>query len=47
MDQEERIYALQVISMQHYHGNIILSNHGKGNQPNKDLKVFKKHRVND
>ena len=46
MGQEDRIYASKVIRKQHYHGNIIHSNHGNGTQPNKDFKVFKTHRVN-
>ena len=42
------IYASKVIGIQYYHGNsiIIHSNHINGTQPNKNLKVFKKHRVN-
>ena len=47
MDEQDRIYALKVISKQHNHGNIIDSNHGNGTQPHKDFEVFKKHRVND
>ena len=46
MDQEDRIYASKMISKQHNHGNIIHINHGNGIQPNKNFKVFKKHRVN-
>ena len=42
MDQEDRIYTLKLINVQHYRGNIIHSNHGNGTQPNKDVKVFKK-----
>ena len=44
MDLDDRIYTPKVISIQHYHGNIIHSNHGDGIQPNKG---FKKHRLND
>ena len=44
MDQEDRIYASEMISMQHY---IIDSNHGNETQPNKDFKVFKTHPAND
>ena len=43
MDQDDRIYTSKVISMQHYHGNIIASNRGNGTQPNTDFKVFKNH----
>ena len=42
-----QIYTSTVISIQHYHGKIIDSNHDNGTQPNKHFKVFKKHRVND
>ena len=42
MDQEDRIYASKMISIQHYHGNIIHTNHGNWIEPNKD---FKKHRM--
>ena len=44
MDQEDRIYTSEMISMQHY---IIDSNHGNETQPNKDFKVFKTHPAND
>ena len=47
MNQENRIFTSEVISIQHYHGNIIYSNHGNGTQQNKDFKVFKMDRVND
>ena len=47
MDQENRIYVSKVISIQHYHGNIMHSNHGNGTQQDKDFTVFKKHRAND
>ena len=47
MNQEDRIYASKVISIQDHHGNIIHNNHGNGTQRNKDFKVFEKHRVND
>ena len=50
MDQEDRIYASKVISIENYHGNhvnVLHSNYGNGTQPNKDFKVFKRHRVND
>ena len=46
-DQEVRIYASKVMSIQHYHGIIIDSNHGNGTQPIIDFKVFEKHRIND
>ena len=36
-----------MISIQHYYGNIIDSNHGNETQPNKYFKVFKNHRVNE
>ena len=36
-----------MISIQHYRGNIIHSIYGDGTQPNKDFKIFKRHRVND
>jgi len=43
MDQEDRIYTLNVLSI-HYHGNIIHCKHGNGTQPNKHFIVVKKHR---
>ena len=42
MNQEDRIYTSKVICIQHYHGNIIDSNHGNRNQPNKDLEILQK-----
>ena len=47
MDQENWIYASEVISIQHYHGNTIDGNHGSGSHPDEDIKVFNKHRVGD
>ena len=38
MDQDDRIYTSKVISIQHYDGKIINSNHGNGTQPNKNFK---------
>ena len=40
------MYTSKVISIQHYHCNIIDGNHGNGTQPNNYIKIFKKHRVN-
>ena len=47
MDQGDRIYTSEMISIQHKYGNIMHSNYGNGTQPNKDSKVFKKHRDKD
>jgi len=47
MDQGNRIYTSKVLSIQHYHGNIIHTNHGNGTQQNKDFKIFKNPLVND